>query len=111
MRIGPLIQNTFTRAYPAGVNIAFGTDQGVAPHGDNAKEFAYMVEAGMPLLEALRAATLKGAKVMGMESQIGTIEAAKLADIIAVPGEPSKDISVMSRVGFVMTDGVVYRRP
>ena len=65
----------------------------------------------MPPLKALRAATLKGAKVMGMESQIGTIEAAKLAAIIAVPGDPSKDISVMSRVGFVMTDGVVYRRP
>ena len=111
LSIGPLIQNTFTRAYQAGVNIAFGTDQGVAPDGENAKEFAYMVEAGMPPLEALRAATLNGAKVMGMESQIGTIEAGKLADIIAVPGDPSKDISLMSKVGFVMKDGVVYRRP
>ena len=86
LSIGPLIQNTFTRAYQAGVNIAFGTNQGIAPHGENAKEFAYMVEAGMSPLEALRAATLNGAKVMGMQSQIGTIEAGKLADIIAVPG-------------------------
>ena len=109
--IGPQIQGTFARAYKAGVNIAFGTDQGVAPHGDNAKEFEYMVEGGMPPLEALRAATLNGAKVMGVEAQLGTIEAGKLADIVAVPGDPSKEIAVMSKVGFVMKDGVVYRRP
>jgi imidazolonepropionase-like amidohydrolase len=109
--IGPQIQGTFARAYKAGVKIAFGTDQGVAPHGDNAKEFGYMVEAGMPPLEALRAATLYGATVMGLESQIGTIEAGKLADIVAVPGNPAQDIGVMTRVGFVMKDGVVYRKP
>ena len=111
LAIGPQIQGMFTRAYKAGVNIAFGTDQGVAPHGDNAKEFEYMVEAGMPPLETLRAATLHGAKVMGMESQIGTIEAGKLADIVAVPGDPSRDIAMMSRVAFVMKDGQIYRRP
>ena len=109
--IGPQIQGMFGRAYRAGVNIAFGTDQGVAPHGENAKEFEYMVEAGMPPLEALRAATLYGARVMGMEAQIGSIEAGKLADIVAVPGDPSLDIAVMNRVAFVMKDGVVYRRP
>lgn len=109
--IGPQIQGMFGRAYRAGVNIAFGTDQGVAPHGENAKEFEYMVEAGMPPLEALRAATLYGARVMGMEAQIGSIEAGKLADIVAVPGDPSIDIAVMNRVAFVMKDGVVYRRP
>ena len=65
----------------------------------------------MPPLETLRAATLYGATVMGMESQIGTIEAGKLADIVAVPGDPSKEIAVMSRVGFVMKDGVIYRQP
>lgn len=111
LTIGPQIQGMFARAYKAGVKIAFGTDQGVAPHGENAKEFEYMVEAGMPPLEAIRAATLDGATAMGMEAQIGTIEAGKLADIIAVPGDPSKDIAVMSRMGFVMKDGVVYRRP
>ena len=111
LTIGPQIQGMFSRAYKGGVKIAFGTDQGVAPHGDNAREFEYMVEAGMPPLEALRAATLNGATVMGMESQLGTIEAGKLADIIAVPGDPSKEIAVMSRVGFVMKDGVTYRQP
>lgn len=109
--IGPQIQGTFARAYKAGVKIAFGTDQGVAPHGDNAKEFQYMVEAGMPALEAIRAATLNGATVMGMEKQIGTIEAGKLADIVAVAGDPTKDITVMMKMGLVMKDGVIYKRP
>jgi len=109
--IGPQIQGTFARAYKAGVKIAFGTDQGVAPHGDNGKEFGYMVEAGMPPLEAIRAATLNGATVMGMEKDLGTLEAGKLADIVAVPGDPSKDIGVMTRIGFVMKDGAIYRQP
>ena len=109
--IGPLIQGMFARAYKAGVKVAFGTDQGVAPHGDNAKEFAYMVEAGMPPLEAIRAATLHGAQVMGMEKDIGTLEAGKLADVVAVPGDPSRDITAMSRVSFVMKDGKVYKKP
>ncbi len=109
--IGPQIQGMFTRAYKAGVKIAFGTDQGVAPHGDNAKEFEYMVEAGMPPLEAIRAATLNGAMVMGLERDIGTLEVGKLADIVAVPGDPSKEISVMSKMQFVMRDGVIYRKP
>ncbi|MBL8516743.1 MAG: amidohydrolase family protein [Betaproteobacteria bacterium] len=107
--IGPQIQGTFAKAYKAGVKIAFGTDSGVSPHGDNAKEFGYMVEAGMPALEALRAATLSAATVMGMEKQLGTLEAGKLADVIAVPGDPSKDINVMTKVEFVMKDGVVYK--
>lgn len=107
--IGPQIQGTFAKAYKAGVKIAFGTDSGVSPHGDNAKEFGYMVEAGMPPLEALRAATLSAATVMGMEKQLGTLEAGKLADIIAVPGDPVKDIGVMTKVEFVMKDGVVYK--
>jgi imidazolonepropionase-like amidohydrolase len=109
--IGPLMQGMFARAYKAGVKIAFGTDQGVAPHGVNAKEFEYMVEAGMPPLEAIRAATLHGAQVMGMERDIGTLEVGKLADVVAVPGDPSREIAVMSRVAFVMKDGVIYKRP
>lgn len=107
--IGPLIQGTFARAYKAGVKIAFGTDQGVAPHGENAKEFEYMVEGGMPPLEAIRSATLYGATVMGLEKDLGTVEAGKFADIVAVPGDPVKDIAVMSRVSFVMKDGVRYK--
>ncbi len=109
--IGPQVQATFARAYKAGVKIAFGTDQGVAPHGDNAKEFQYMVEAGMPPLEAIRAATLNGATVMGMDAQIGSIEAGKLADIVAVPGDPIKDIAAMTKMAFVMKDGTVYKEP
>jgi imidazolonepropionase-like amidohydrolase len=107
--VGSQIQAMFARAYKAGVNIAFGTDQGVAPHGDNAREFAYMVEAGMPPLEAIRAATLYGATVLGKESHLGTLEAGKLADIVAVQGDPAKDIDAMQKVGFVMKDGRVYK--
>jgi imidazolonepropionase-like amidohydrolase len=109
--IGPLIQGTFGRAYKAGVKIAFGTDQGVAPHGENAREFEYMVEGGMPPLETIRAATLSAATVMGMANQLGSLEAGKLADIVAVPGDPSKDISVMSKMAFVMKDGTIYKAP
>jgi imidazolonepropionase-like amidohydrolase len=106
-----LIQGTFGRAYKAGVKIAFGTDQGVAPHGENAREFEYMVEGGMPPLEALRAATLNGATVMGMASLLGSLDAGKLADIVAVSGDPSKDVSVMSKMAFVMKDGTIYKAP
>ncbi len=109
--IGPLMQGMFQRAYKAGVKIAFGTDQGVAPHGDNAKEFVFMVEAGMPPLEAIRSATLHGAQVMGLDKDIGTLEAGKLADVVAVPGDPSRDIGAMTRVAFVMKDGAIYKRP
>lgn len=109
--IGPQIQGTFARAYRAGVKIAFGTDQGVGPHGENAKEFQYMVEAGMPPLEAIRAATLYGAAVMGWGDRLGVVEAGKLADIVAVPGDPVRDIGVMTRVSFVMKDGTVYKSP
>jgi imidazolonepropionase-like amidohydrolase len=70
-----------------------------------------MVEAGMPPLEAIRAATLNGATVMGLERELGTLEVGKLADIVAVPGDPSKEISVMSKMQFVMRDGVTYMQP
>lgn len=109
--LGPEIQGMFARAYKAGVKIAFGTDQGVAPHGDNAKEFQYMVEVGMPPLEAIRSATLNGATVLGMEKDLGTIESGKLADIVAVNGDPVKDITAMMKMAMVMKDGVVYKRP
>ncbi len=109
--ISPMIQNAFAKAYKGGVNIAFGTDSAVSPHGENAKEFEYMVEAGMPPLETIRAATFTAAGLMGMDKQLGTLESGKLADIIAVPGDPSKDIALMSKVSFVMKDGVIVRRP
>lgn len=109
--IGPKIQATFARAYQSGVKIAFGTDSGVSPHGHNAKEFAYMVEAGMPPLEAIRSATLEAARLLGQEDRLGTLEAGKLADVVAVPDDPGRDISSLQRVSFVMKDGVVYKRP
>ena len=109
--IGPLIQDTFKRAYRSGVRIAFGTDTGVSAHGDNALEFRYMVEAGMPAVEAIRAATLEAATLLGVDDRLGRVEAGALADIIAVPEDPRDDITTMERVGFVMKDGVIYKRP
>jgi imidazolonepropionase-like amidohydrolase len=106
-RIGAQIQDTFGKAYRAGVKIAFGTDMGVGPHGDNALEFGYMVEAGMPANEALQAATFKAAQVLGV-TDIGQIEPGFRADIVAVPGNPLEDIMLTRKVGFVMKDGVVY---
>jgi imidazolonepropionase-like amidohydrolase len=83
----------------------------VSPHGENAREFEYMTEAGMPPLETLRTATLSAATVLGAEQQLGTLEPGKLADIIAVPGDPARDVRVMRQVAFVMREGVIYRRP
>jgi len=109
--IGPLIQGTFARAYKAGVKIAFGTDTGVSGHGENAREFSYMVEAGMPALEAVRAATLNAATLLGIEKQAGAVETGKWADIIATPQDPAQDIRSMERVSFVMKNGVIYKQP
>ncbi|MDH5835680.1 metal-dependent hydrolase family protein [Luteimonas kalidii] len=109
-RIGAQIQDTAARAYRGGVKIAFGTDQGVGPHGDNAREFIYMVEAGIPPAYALQSATVHAAEVLGVDDQ-GVIEAGKRADIIALPGDPVADIAAVMNVDFVMKDGVVHRMP
>ncbi|MEC9407373.1 MAG: amidohydrolase family protein [Pseudomonadota bacterium] len=109
--IGPLIQDTFGRAYKAGVKIVFGTDSGVSAHGDNAWEFVYMVAAGMPPADAIRSATVSPAIVLGREDQQGAIEAGLVADIIAVPGNPLENVGVLRDVRFVMKDGVVYKAP
>ena len=109
-RIGAQIQDTAAKAYRGGVKIAFGTDMGVGPHGENAKEFVYMVEAGMPAAYALQAATIRAAEVLGVDDQ-GTVEPGKRADIIAMPGDPLADIGNVLKVDFVMKDGVVYREP
>lgn len=107
--IGPKIHDTFKRAYDYGVPIAFGTDAGVFPHGENWKEFVYMVEAGMPAMEAIQSATMETAKLLKIDDQLGSIEVGKLADIVAVDGNPIKDIAVMQNVSFVMKDGKVYK--
>jgi len=107
--IGSQLQTTFAKAYKAGVKIAFGTDAGVYAHGKNWMEFVYMNEGGMPALETIKAATMNAAELLGMSNQLGTIEKGKLADIVAVDGDPSKDIHVMGKVKFVMKDGKVYK--
>lgn len=108
--IGPRIQSTFARAYKAGVKIAFGTDAGVFPHGDNAKEFAYMVEAGMSPLAAIRSATLSAAELLNQGQRLGSIEPGFAADLIAVKGDPLKDVKALEQVQFVMKDGKVAKK-
>ena len=110
MLVGPAMTATFQRAYQAGVKIAFGTDQGVAPHGENAREFIYMVEAGMPPMKAIQSATLEGSKLLGIEKDYGTLETGKVADLVAVPGDPLADIKLMMQVSFVMKAGTVYKQ-
>ena len=110
LEIGPKIQDMFGRAYKRGVPIAFGTDAGVFPHGENAKEFMYMVEAGMPEHIALQTATFINAEVLEMPSQIGQLKKGAFADIIAVNEDPTKTITAMQNVSFVMKGGTVYKK-
>ena len=107
--VGPVIMATAGKAYKAGVKIAFGTDAGVYPHGENAKEFEYMVQAGMPPMFVLQAATTHAAELLHKPDQYGRIAVGRGADVIAVPGNPLDDITVMQHVSFVMKDGVVYK--
>ena len=108
-KIGPQIKKTFQKAYNSGVKIAFGTDSGVSYHGDNAKEFSYMVESGMPEIETIQSATKTASELLGINEILGTIQKNKLADIIAVEGNPLDDISALQNVVFVMKDGVIYK--
>jgi imidazolonepropionase-like amidohydrolase len=107
--IGPLLSAAAGRAYKAHVKIAFGTDAAVYPHGQNAHEFELMVQAGMPAMFTLQAATLNAAQLLKHDKEIGTLAAGKFADVVAVPGDPVADISLMTRVSFVMKEGVVYK--
>lgn len=109
-QVGPIIQATAGKAYKAGVKIAFGTDAAVYPHGQNAKEFEYMVNAGMPPVYVLQAATTHAAELLHKQAELGQIQPGRAADVIAVPGNPLDDIRVMERVSFVMKDGVVYKQ-
>jgi len=107
-RIGPLMQDTFARAYAAGVPVAFGTDCGVCPHGSNAREFGYMVEAGMSPADALRSATVNAARLLGRAEDLGQLRPGYRADVIAVRGNPLDDVGVLMEVDFVMRDGQVF---
>lgn len=109
LEIGPKIQSTFAKAYKRGVNIAFGTDAGVFPHGQNAKEFGYMVEVGMHPMEAIQSATLINAKVLGLANELGQIKPNFIADIVATDSNPLEDITAMERISFVMKDGNIYK--
>lgn len=109
LEIGPKIQNTFAKAYKRGVGIAFGTDAGVYPHGENAREFEYMVEAGMPEMEAIQSATITPAKILNLENKIGQINPGFYADIIAVENNPVEDISTLKNVVFVMKEGKIFK--
>lgn len=111
LEIGPLMQDMFSRAYKAGVPIAFGTDAGVFKHGRNAVEFAYMTEAGMPPMEVIRSATYAAADLLGQLDNVGTLEAGKYADVVAVDRNPLDDIRALEQVSFVMKGGVVYKQP
>ena len=109
LRVGPVLIKNLGDAYRAGVKIAFGTDEGLAPHGDNAKEFALMVKAGMPPIDAILSATAGGADLIGKPQDIGSVQAGRYADIIAVSGDPLADVTELERVAFVMKGGVVYK--
>ncbi len=110
LEIGPEIKNMFKRAYAAGVPIAFGTDCGVCEHGTNGREFGFMVEQGMPPIEAILSATVAAADLLGVSDVLGTVEPGKFADLVAVEGDPLSDIHLMEQVSFVMKDGVVYKQ-
>jgi imidazolonepropionase-like amidohydrolase len=108
--LGQIQRENFRKAVQAGVKIAFGTDSGVYPHGWNAKQFAYQVKYGQTPMQAIQSATINAADLIGVAEQIGSIRPGKLADLIAVPGNPLEDITELERVSFVMKDGRVYKQ-
>ena len=107
--VAEVSERSFPRAVAAGVKIAFGSGAGPFPHGNQTKEFAYMVKFGMTPVQAIRAATLGAATLMGWEDRIGSLEAGKFADMVAVTGDPTSDITELERVKFVMKGGQVFR--
>ena len=111
LEIGPKLQSTFSMAYQAGVKIAFGTDSGVSPHGENAKEFSLMVEGGMTEKEAILSATLYASQLLGENNNLGSINKGKYADLIGVSKSPIEDIKILETVDFVMKGGKVIKEP
>jgi imidazolonepropionase-like amidohydrolase len=108
--VGRLQRENFEKAFKAGVKMAFGTDAGVYPHGDNAKQFFYMVKYGMSPAQAIKAATVNAADLIGRTKDVGTLEAGKYADIIAVAGDPLQDVRALETTDFVMKGGTVYKQ-
>ncbi|NER12748.1 amidohydrolase family protein [Leptobacterium flavescens] len=109
LEVGPQLQGTFEKAYRRGVPIAFGTDAGVFPHGENGKEFGYMVEAGMPAIKAIQSATVTNAKLLSSENELGQLKEGFFADIVAVDDDPTKNVRTLEKVVFVMKNGKVYK--
>ena len=108
--VGKTQRENFEKAVKAGVNMVFGSDAGVYPHGDNPKQFARMVKFGMSPIQAIQAATINPARLLKQEATLGSLEKGKLADIVAVPGNPLDDMSLMEKVGFVMKDGQIVKQ-
>jgi imidazolonepropionase-like amidohydrolase len=108
-QIGKLQRENFRRAVKAGVKIAYGTDAGVFPHGWNGKQFAHMVRYGLTPMQAIQSATQSAAELLGLADAVGTVSNGRYADIVAVDGDPLKDITELERVTFVMKGGVVYK--
>jgi len=109
LEIGPKIQDTFSKAYKKGVKIAFGTDAGVFDHGENGKEFGYMVAGGMPAMETIQSATITNAHILELSDKLGRIEKGLLADIVATDDDPIKNIKTLEKVSFVMKNGKIYK--
>jgi len=109
--VGQIQRESFTRAHAAGVEMVYGTDSAVYPHGDNARQFSRMVQFGMTPAEAIRSATVSAADLLGVGDQVGRIAEGLQADLVAVSGNPYEDVSVLEHVEFVMKGGVVYRQP
>jgi imidazolonepropionase-like amidohydrolase len=108
-KVGQLQRENFRKAVQAGAKMAFGTDAAVFPHGWNARQFAKMVEAGQAPIEAIRAATVHAADLLGLGDRIGSIAPGKAADLVAAPGNPLADVTLLERVSFVMKGGVIYK--
>jgi imidazolonepropionase-like amidohydrolase len=108
--IGPVSQKTFGKAYKKGVPIAFGTDAGVSPHGENGKEFGFMHEAGMPIMKTIQAATVTNADLLGMANELGQLKVGFIADIVAVDEDPTKNVNTLENAVFVMKEGIVYKQ-
>jgi imidazolonepropionase-like amidohydrolase len=108
-KIGQLQRNNFAKAFKAGARMAFGTDGGVYPHGDNARQFHYMVQYGMTPMQAIQAATINAAELLGWKDRVGSIEVGKFADIIAVRKNPLSDVSALEHVDFVMKGGTIIK--
>ena len=109
-QIGQLQRDNFKKAFKAGVKMAFGSDGAVYPHGDNGKQFAYMVEYGMTPMQAVQAATVHAAELLGWSDQVGAIAVGRYADIIAIKGDPLSDVSLFENISFIMKGGSIYKQ-